>query len=214
VSVVWDNLDLYADGIRTTVSLTIWSWLLAFAVGVVVAACRVGPVPPLRWAATTYVELVRNCPLTVLFVLFFFGLPEADVVFARYTSAVIVLGVYTSAFVAEVVRAGINTVARGQADAARAIGLTFPQTLTHVVLPQALRSVVAPLGNVFIALTKNTSIAFTISVIELTGTAQILATRTAEFFPVFLGAAIGYLLLTIPSGWAIGGIERRVAVRR
>ena len=214
MGVVWDNLDLYADGIRTTVSLTIWSWLLASVIGLVVATFRVSPVPPLRWAGTTYVELVRNCPLTVLFVLFFFGLPEAGIVYPRGASAVIVLGGYTGAFVAEVVRSGINTVALGQADAARAIGLTFPQTLAYVVLPQALRSVVAPLGNVFIALIKNTSIAFTISVIELTGTAQHLAVATAEFFPVFIGAAIAYLLLTIPSGWAVGAIERRVGVRR
>jgi glutamate transport system permease protein len=192
----------------------LWSWLLAFVVGVLVAAFRVSPVRPLQWAAATYTELLRNCPLTVLFVLFFFGLPEAGVVYPRFTSAVIVLGAYTSAFVAEVVRSGINTVAVGQAEAARAIGLTFPQTLTSVILPQALRTVVAPLGNLFIALIKNSSIAYTISVIELTGTAQRLAIASAEFFPTFIAAAVGYLLLTLPSGWAIGWIERRVAVRR
>ena len=172
------------------------------------------PIPPLRWAATAYTELVRNCPLTVLFVLFFFGLPEAGVIYPRYTSAVIVLGVYTSAFVAEVVRAGINTVAVGQAEAARSVGLTFSQVLGHVVLPQALRSVVAPLGNVFIALVKNTSIAFTISVVELTGTAQRLAIRHSEFFPVFLAAALVYLSITLPSGWVLGWLERKLAVRR
>ena len=179
-----------------------------------VAACRVSPVPPLRAAGAAYVELIRNCPLTVLFVLFFFGLPEAGIIQPRFASAVIVLGVYTSAFVAEVVRSGVNTVAVGQAEAARAIGLTFPQVLGHVVLPQALRSVVAPLGNVFIALVKNTSIAYTISVVELTGTAQRLAIRNAEFFPAFLAAAIAYLVLTLPSGWVIGAIERRLAIRR
>jgi glutamate transport system permease protein len=171
-------------------------------------------VPPLRVAATVYVETIRNCPLTVLFVLFFFGLPEAGVIYPRFASAVIVLGAYTSAFVAEVVRSGINTVALGQAEAARSIGLTFPQVLGHVVLPQALRSVVAPLGNVFIALVKNTSIAYTISVVELTGTFQRLAIETAEFFPAALAAATIYLALTLPSGWLLGAIERRVAVRR
>lgn len=199
---------------RTTVALTLWAWVLAFAVGVVVAAFRVGPVPPLRWAGSTYVELVRNCPLTVLFVLFWFGLPEAGVSYPRFASAVLVLAMYTSAFVAEVVRAGINTVAPGQGEAARAIGLTFPQTLASVVLPQALRSVVAPLGNLFIALIKNTSIAYTISEVELTGTAQRVAIANAEFFAPFLGAAVAYLILTLPSGWAVGAIERRVAVRR
>ena len=187
---------------------------MAFVVGVLVAACRVGPVPPLRWAATAYTEGVRNCPLTVLFVLFWFGLPEVGVDYPRFASAVIVLGVYTSAFVAEVIRSGVNTVGTGQAEAARAIGLTYTQVLGHVVLPQALRSVVAPMGNVFIALIKNSSIAYTISVVELTGTAQRVAIQSAEFFPAFLGAAVGYLVLTLPSGWALGWIERRVAVRR
>jgi glutamate transport system permease protein len=214
LDVVLDNLDLWGRGLRTTVSLALWSWALAFVVGVFVAAFRVSPIPPLRVAGTTYVELVRNCPLTVLFVLFFFGLPEAGIIYGRFTSAVIVLGVYTSAFVAEVVRAGINTVAVGQAEAARSVGLTFTQILGHVVLPQALRSVVAPLGNVFIALVKNTSIAYTISVVELTGTAQRLAISTAEFFPAFLAAAVAYLLLTLPSGWIIGALERKLAIRR
>jgi glutamate transport system permease protein len=183
-------------------------------VGVLVASFRVSPVAPLRVAGSIYVELVRNCPLTVLFVLFFFGLPNAGIVYPRFASAVIVLGVYTSAFVAEAVRAGINTVGVGQIEAARALGLTFPQVLGHVVMPQALRSVVAPIGNVFIALVKNTSIAYTISVIEVTGTAQRLAIETASFFPAFFTAAAVYLVITLPAGFALGAIERRLAVRR
>lgn len=178
------------------------------------AVWRISPVPPLRFAGATYVEVVRNCPLTVLFVLFFFGLPEAGIIYPRFTSAVIVLGLYTSAFVAEVVRAGVNTVASGQAEAARSIGLTFPQVLRHVVLPQALRSVVSPLGSLFVALIRNSSIAYTISVVELTGTAQKLAIANADFFPAFLAAATIYLAMTLPSGWAIGRIERRVAIHR
>lgn len=195
-------------------SLTLWSWLLAFALGIVIAAFRVSPVPPLRWVGSVYVETVRNCPLTVLFVLFFFGLPEAGLVYPRFASAVAVLALYTAAFVAEAVRAGINTVARGQVEAARAIGLTFPQALRIVVLPQALRSVVAPLGNLFSALIRNSSVAFSISVVELTGTAQRVAIETAQFFPAFLGAAAVYLAMTLPTGWAIGFVERRVAVKR
>ncbi len=157
---------------------------------------------------------MRNCPLTVLFFLFWFGLPNAGVQFPRFVSAVIVLAVYTGAFVAESIRAGINTVAAGQAEAARSLGLTFVQVLGQIVLPQALRSVVAPLGNVFIALIKNSSIAYTISVVELTGQAQTLAVRTTEVFPVFAAAAAGYLVLTLPSGFAVGWLERRLAIKR
>lgn len=188
--------------------------MVAFAIGVTVAAFRVSPVPPLRAGGAAYVEVFRNIPLPVLFVLFFFGLPKVGIKYTPFASSVIVLSVYTGAFIAETVRAGVNTVARGQAEAARAIGLTFAQTLRLVILPQALRAVVGPVGNIFIALIKNSAIAFTISTVELTGVADRLNTVTARPIPVFLGAAIAYLLLTIPSGVAFGAIERRVAIKR
>ena len=214
MDVVLDNVDLWVQGLRTTVTLTLWSWALASVVGVLVAAFRVSPVAPLRAAGTIYVETVRNCPLTVLFVLFFFGLPNAGIIYPRFTSAVIVLGIYTSSFVAEVVRAGINTVSTGQVEAARSIGLTFPQVLGHVVLPQALRSVVSPLGNLFVALIRNSSIAYTISVVELTGTFQRVAIENADFFAALIAVATIYLAMTLPAGLLIGWLERRFAVRR
>jgi glutamate transport system permease protein len=192
----------------------LWAFALAFTIGVVVAACRVSPVAPLRAAGTLYVETVRNTPLAVLFVLFFFGLPKIGVIYSPFVSAVIVLGAYTGAFLAETIRSGINTVAVGQAEAARALGLTFPQVLGIVVLPQALRTVVAPVGSLFIACTKNSSVASVISVGELTHISLQLNTDTARPIPVFLGTAVAYLLLTLPSGWVFGGVERRVAVRR
>lgn len=214
MDVVFNNLDLFAGGIRTTAALSLASWAGAFVIGVVMASFRVGPVPPLRAVGATYVEVVRNCPLAVLFVVFYFGFPKIGVIAPPFTSAVIVLSAYTGAFVAETVRAGINTVAPGQVEAARALGLTFPQVLGLIVLPQALRAVVAPLGNLFIALIKNSSIAYTISVIELTGAAQGLANATAQVIPVFLAAALSYLVMTLPSGVLVGALERRVAIKR
>jgi len=199
---------------RTTVALTVLSFAAALVVGTAVAACRVSPVPPLRWAGALWVELVRNTPLSVLLLLFFFGFTKLGVVYPAFTSAVIVLSAYTSAFIAETVRAGINAVAGGQAEAARALGLTFGQSLATVVLPQALRTVVAPLGGLFIALIKNSSLASLLSVVDLAGVADRLNTATARPIPVFLGAAAAYLLLTIPSGVAIAFVERRVAIKR
>ncbi|HWH35098.1 MAG TPA: amino acid ABC transporter permease [Acidimicrobiales bacterium] len=215
MEILADNLDRFVEGIGATISLTVVSWLAAFVIGVTVASLRVGPIRPLRGAATVYVELVRNCPLAVLFVLFFFGLPSIGILFeSKFVSAVIVLSIYTGAFVAETVRSGVNTVASGQVEAARSLGLGFSQVLGLVVLPQALRSVVAPLGNLFIALTKNSSIAYTIGFIELTGTANQIAVENAEFVTAFAAAAGAYLLLTLPSGLAVGALERRVAIRR
>lgn len=194
--------------------LTLLAWTMAFVIGLIVAAFRVSPVPPLRLAGTFYVETVRNTPLTVSMILFYFGLPKVGITYSAFWTAVIVLGAYTGSFVAETVRAGINSVAQGQAEAARALGLTFPQVLRIVVMPQALRTVVAPLGSLFIALIKNSSVAAAISVIELTEVADRLNNETARAIPVFLGAAAAYLLLTLPSGFAVGALERRLAIRR
>src|SRR5205085_10830984 len=137
-------------------------------------------VPPLRWASGTYVEIVRNTPLLVSMVLFFFGLPSIGIKFAPFTSGVIVLTVYTATFVAETVRSGINAVSKGQGEAARSLGLTFPQVLRIVVLPQALRTVIAPLGGIFIALLKNSALAVAIGVAELTAAAETVGTQTAR----------------------------------
>lgn len=214
MGVVLENLDLIGRGLLVTVALTVLSWLGAFAIGSGLAASRVSPVAPLRRAAAGYVTVFRNVPLLVLFLLFFFGFPKLGVRYPPFVSAVIVLSVYTGAFVGETIRAGINTVAAGQADAARALGLTFRQVLLVVVLPQALRSVVQPLGNLFIALSKNTSIAFSIAVVELTGVASQLITAYARPIPVVAGIAAAYLLITYPAGLAVGALERRLGFQR
>jgi glutamate transport system permease protein len=214
VSVVLDYHDAYLSGLLVTVELTLLSYAIAFAIGAVMAACRVSPVPPLRALGAVYVGLVRNTPLAVLLILFFFGLPKLGLTYSPFQSAIVVLSVYTGAFMTETIRAGINTVASGQADAARAVGLTSVQTMGLVVLPQALRSVVPPLGNLFIALTKNTSLASLISVGELLYRTDQVNTATAQPLAVLTGVAVAYLILTLPSGLLFGAIERRVAVRR
>lgn len=212
--VVLDNLDVFLRGMRTTVLLTVLSFAGAFAIGTVVAAFRVSPVPPLRAVGGLYVGIVRNTPLAVLMFLFFFGLPDVGIIYSPFVSAVIVLSAYTGAFVGETIRSGVNTVSKGQGEAARAIGLTFPQTLRIVVLPQAIRTVVPNLGSLFIALIKNSSLAALISVVDLSEAAFGLINKTAQPVPIFFGAAAAYLVLTIPSGFAVGWIERKVAIKR
>lgn len=214
MSVVLDNLDVFLEGMRRTVELSVLSFAIAMVVGTIVAGFRVSPVPPLRWASATYVELVRNTPLLVLMFVMVFGFPSIGFTYSFYASAIIVLSAYTATFVAETVRSGINAVSKGQVEAARAVGLTFPQVLRLIVMPQALRTVVAPLGGIFIALLKNSSLAVVISVKELTFAAEKVGTENAAFVPAFLGAAIAYLMLTIPSGFATAWIERKVAIKR
>jgi glutamate transport system permease protein len=214
VDAVLDNLDAYVAGFRTTLWLSVVSFALAMLLGLVVATMRVSPVAPLRAAGLTYVETFRNIPLAVFFTLAVFGLPKVDVRLSFFGFAVLVLSVYTGAFVAEALRSGINTVAAGQAEAARSLGLTFGQTLRHVVVPQAVRSVVQPIGSLFIALAKNSSIASAFAVVELTSTFDQTVERTAATLALLVGTAIGYLLITIPAGLLTGVVERRAAFKR
>lgn len=214
MDVVVDNLDLFFEGMRVTVSLTLLSYAAAFVIGTVIAAFRVSPVPPLQAVGAFYVATVRNTPLAVLMIGFLVGAGDVGIKYSFFYTAVVVLSAYTGAFIAEAIRSGVNAVSRGQGEAARALGLTFPQVLWIVVLPQALRTVVAPLGSIFIALIKNSALAALISVDELGGTTEQLINETAQPIPIFIGAAIAYLVLTIPSGLVLGGIERRLAIRR
>jgi glutamate transport system permease protein len=214
VNVVLDNLPAFLRATRVTAELTLLSFALALVIGTLVAGFRVSPVPPLRWLGTAYVELIRNTPLLVLMFLFVFGFTKIGISYSYFKSAIIVLSAYTGTFVAETVRAGINTVAPGQAEAGRALGLTFRQLLFLVVLPQAFRSVIAPLGSVFIALIKNSALASTIAVADLSFLSAQLTNSTGRPVAVFLGAAFFYLVLALPSGWAVGWLERRLAVSR
>jgi glutamate transport system permease protein len=215
VDAVLDNLDTYREGFVTTLELSVLSSALALVLGTLLAAMRVSPVPTLRAAGATYIELVRNTPLTVVFFFVVFVLPQLDILLPYFAFAVIALTVYHAAFFCEAVRSGINAVGVGQAEAARSIGLTFGQSLRLVVLPQAFRTVIPPLINVVIALIKNSSIAAAFGVVELTATGTRLANANGDaVIAVLVGVAVCYLALTLPSGWLAGRLERRVAVAR
>ncbi|MGY1642314.1 amino acid ABC transporter permease [Geodermatophilus sp. SYSU D00703] len=213
---ITDNWDLLWGAFLTTLSLAVVSGVLALVLGTVLAGMRVSPVPPLRGLATFYVEVFRNTPLTVVFFFFAFGLVYIDLQFpSRFATAVAALSLYTAAFVCEALRSGINAVPPGQAEAARALGLDFRQTLRTVVLPQAFRTVIPPLGNVWIALAKNTSIAAGFAVTDLTAALQRLANVNADqLLVVFIAVVLGYLAITLPSAWLIRVLEKRVAIVR
>lgn len=216
MDVIADNLATYADGFLVTLRLTLYSGAISLVVGVVLAALRVSPLRPLRAFSAAYVEVLRNTPLTLVFFFMVLVAPQFGVIAPLgFTTAVICLSAYTSAFVAEAMRSGINSVGMGQAEAARAIGLTFGQTLGQVVLPQAFRSVIPPLINVFIALAKNTSVAAGFAVVELMGTGRRVAlANPGDGMIVLIGVALFYLAITIPLGIAAGVVERKVAFSR
>jgi glutamate transport system permease protein len=215
VDFVRENADLFLDAFLTTLGLSLLAGLLALVLGTLLAAMRVSPIPPLRGLATFYVETFRNTPLTVVFFFIIFGLPQIDFVIGFFPGAVLSVGLYTAAFVCEAVRSGVNAVSGGQAEAARALGLTFGQALREVVLPQAFRTVVPPLGNVLIAMVKNTSIAAGFSVSDLSSLLPRLVNADAgDLTLVLVGVVVGYMVITLPSALAVNQIERRVAILR
>ncbi|MGY1805179.1 amino acid ABC transporter permease [Blastococcus sp. SYSU D00922] len=210
-----DNFDLLWDAFLTTLWLSFLAGLLALVLGTLLAAARVSPIPPLRGLATFYVEVFRNTPLTVVFFFMIFGLPQIDFILGFFTGAVLSLGLYTAAFVCEAIRSGINAVSAGQAEASRAIGLTFGQSLREVVLPQAFRTVIPPLGNVFIAMVKNSSIAAGFATSELSSLLPRLVNADAgQLTAVLLGVVVAYMVITLPLAFAVNRIERRVAILR
>lgn len=213
---VLENLDLFWGGFVRSLGIVLWAFAGSMVLGTVLAVCRVSPVPVLRAVGTGYVALVRNTPLTVVLFLFAFGIPALQVNASFYVFGVTGLVVYTAAFVCEAIRSGINAVAPGQAEAARAIGLTFGQTLTQVVLPQAVRTVVPPLGNVQIAMVKNSAVVGAFGVGgELFSVATRLTSAQGEpRLPVYLGVAAFFLLITLPAGALLARTEKRLAVAR
>ncbi|MDQ3733092.1 MAG: amino acid ABC transporter permease [Actinomycetota bacterium] len=210
-----ENIDLFVDAMGQTLLISLFAGLLALVLGTLLAAMRVSPVPPLRGLANFYVEVFRNTPLTVVFFFIIFGLPQIDTVVSPLPGAILSVGLYTAAFVCEAIRSGINSISAGQAEAARAIGLTFSQSLREVVLPQAFRTVVPPLGNVWIAMVKNTSIAAGFFIPELSSLLPRLANAAAdELIATLIGIVFAYLLITLPSAYAVSRLEKRAAILR
>ncbi|MFB7381834.1 amino acid ABC transporter permease [Kitasatospora purpeofusca] len=209
-----DNWSTYWEGFLGTLSLFLVSAVLALVLGVLIASFRVSPVKPLRVFGTAWVTLLRNTPLTLLFFIVVLGLPRFDITLPFFTFAVLALGCYTSAFVCEAMRSGVNTVPVGQGEAARSLGMSFGQTMGLVVLPQAYRSVVAPIGSVMIALAKNTAIAGSFSVTELLGTYRTINELGYSIVWTFVWIAVGYLIITLAVSLVFNLLERRVAVAR
>lgn len=201
-------------GLLLTLAMTALAFAGALLLGVLLAVCRIGPVPPLRLAGAAYVGLFRNTPLLVLLVLFVFGLPEVGLLYPLFATVTLTMALYWAAFVCEVVRSGVRTVPRGQIEAARALGLTFPQSLRYVIVPQALRAMVQPLGNVFIGLALGTSLGAAVGVPELTGQAQLVTLRYDNPLTSFAVTTAVYVVLTLGSGLVAGRIERKAAIRR
>ncbi len=207
-----------------TIQLSVLSTIGALLIGTVVAVLRVSPVATMRVIGAGYVNIVRNTPLTLLMVFSILGLTfilgltiSDDLARNAYWWAVIMLSVYHAAFVCEALRSGVNTIPAGQAEAARSIGLTFGQSLREVLMPQAFRGAIAPLGSTLIALIKNTTVAAVIlgtTNPEAAGLLAIITENEGASLPTFFLFAIGFVILTLPLGIYFTRLSRRMAVKR
>ncbi|WP_330269983.1 amino acid ABC transporter permease [Lentzea sp. NBC_00516] len=215
MSVLTNNLDLFLRAFGQTLQLFAVSAVLSLVLGTLLAALRVSPVPVFRGVGTTYVTVVRNTPLTLVFVFFVFAYPLLEILkIDEYTAAVVALTLYTAAFVCEVVRSGINTVPVGQAEASRALGLTFTQMLGSVVLPQALRSVVPPMTSTMIALLKNTTVASGFAVFQAGNIREQLSDQGDNVLVGLVWVAIGFVILVMPLTYVQQVFEKRWSVAR
>ncbi|WP_353855113.1 amino acid ABC transporter permease [Bacillus sp. Bos-x628] len=210
-SILTENLDLYLEGFKYTIGASIIALIASFLIGTFIAIMRIAPLKPLNWLGTAYVEFIRNIPLLLITFIFFFGLPELGIVADGFTAGTIALAIYTSAFIAEAIRAGIQAVPIGQMEAARACGLSYGETMRYIILPQAIKMVIPPLGNQFINLVKNSSILGVIAGFDLMYQGDLIASRTFVTFDVYIFVAMFYLLLTIPLSIGVGYLERRLA---
>ena len=216
------NIDVYVTGFLWILKLTVAGTVGALLLGVLLAAMRVSPVPVLRGFGTLWVNTFRNTPLTLIIFFCYFGLFSTlglelsdDIDLNNYWLGVVGLSVYTAAFVCEAIRSGINTVPAGQSEAARAIGMSFFQTLTMVILPQAGRAVIAPLGSIFIALAKNSTIVGTIGLMESSNAMkELINSNGDQVIAIFLVFAGTFAAVLIPTGYAFGWLANRMAVKR
>ncbi|WP_131737562.1 amino acid ABC transporter permease [Actinomadura roseirufa] len=219
----FDNIDQILEGFWATVRLAAVAAVLSMLFGTILVSFRVSPVPVLRTFGTVYVNVLRNTPLTLVLLMCSLGLnDELALKFSESNStyywwAVLGLSGYTAAFVCEALRAGVNTVPLGQAEAARSIGLTFGQSLRMIILPQAFRAVLAPLGSVLIGMIKNTTVAAAAGYAEAATKMKDLLdlpSFTSGALPLFIGVAAGFMILTLPTGFFFGWLHKRMAVAR
>ncbi|MCM3703065.1 amino acid ABC transporter permease [Paenibacillus macerans] len=210
-SVLTDYFGTFMEGFRGTVASSLLALVGSFALGTLIAVFRIAPIRGLRWFGTGYVEFIRNIPLLLVVYIFYYGPAALGLPLDGFTAGTIGLAVYTSSFIAEAIRAGIMSIPKGQTEAARSSGLSYAQTMVHIVLPQAIRLVIPPLGNQFINLIKNSSVLSIVAGLDLMYFADIVNTDTFQTFDTYVFVALFYLALTLPLSYGVRVWERKLA---
>ncbi|MDE3838260.1 glutamine ABC transporter permease [Bacillus methanolicus] len=210
-SILTKNIDMFLEGFKNTVLASVIALAASFLLGTVIAIMRISPIKPLNWIGTAYVEFIRNIPLLIITFFFFVGTPVLGLTFSGFAAGTIALSIYTAAFIAEAIRAGIQAVPKGQMEAARSSGLTYNQAMRLIILPQAIKIVIPPIGNQFINLVKNSSILAVVAGLDLMYHADLVSSKTLVVFDVYIFVALFYLILTVPLSLGVGYLEKLLA---
>jgi putative glutamine transport system permease protein len=218
-SAIIEYLPFFLRGMGMTIAISFWAAIVSFVIGLVVALLRVTPSGGLKIVAAAFTEFFRNTPLFVQVLVFYFGLPKLGInlrfnifgfeITDRFAAGTLSLGIYTGAYVAEAIRSGLLAIPKGQSEAARSLGLSLLQTLRLVVVPQAIRLVLPPLGNLYSAMLKNSAILSSIGVADLMFQADYVNNRTFKTFEVITAVVVFYLILTLPMGWFVHWLEKK-----
>lgn len=213
LEVLINNFTYLLEGAVSTLRLTFFSVLIGLIIGTFVGMGRLSKYKFLNIPATVYVEFIRGTPLLVQLFIIYFGLPQLGINLPKYPAAIVALGINSGAYIAEIVRAGIQSVPKGQYEASRSLGMTHGQTMRYIILPQAFRNILPALGNEFIAMTKDSSLASIIGVTELMRTGQIVISRTFQSFSIYGGVAVIYFAMTFTMSRIVRWIEKKVAIK-
>jgi His/Glu/Gln/Arg/opine family amino acid ABC transporter permease subunit len=215
IDVLTDNLGDYSSGFWLTIRIVVVSFVIAMVVGTVIAALRVAPNRWLQRAGGVYVEFFRNIPLLVLLSILFLGLRDQGIGITGYYAGVLGLGLYTAAYIAEALRSGVFSVSKGQIEASLSLGFDYAETMRRIILPQAFRTVISPIGSLIIAMVKNSAVVgAAVALTDLLKSGRVANSRTFETEASFLWAAVGYLILTGLVTVAIRLLENRYAIKR
>ncbi|GIN63654.1 glutamine ABC transporter permease [Robertmurraya siralis] len=204
-SILINYWDMFLEGFQNTLIASMIALLGSFVLGTIIAVFRIAPFRPLNWVGAAYVEFIRNIPLLLIVFVFFYGFK-----FGGFTAGTLGLIIYTAAFIAEAIRAGILSIPKGQTEAARSSGLTYIQTMRYVILPQAIKVVIPPLGNQSLNLVKNSSILGVVAGLDLMYYADLVSLHTYVVFSVYIIVALFYLAITIPLSFLVEYLERRL----
>lgn len=208
-SILTPYLSMFLSGAWFTVKASLWGVFLGSSFGLLIGALRVIPFAPARGLAATYIYIIRGTPLLIQLFLIYFGLPSLGINLPAFTAGVIGLAINSSGYVGEIVRGGIEGISKGQWEASKMLGLSYFQSMRHIILPQAIRNMLPAIGNEFVTLIKESSLLSTLAITELTMAGQQVRSVTYASFETFIVVGLIYLFLTGMTSFSLQILEKR-----